>query len=333
MFFMLFKGGNFLNNNEISQVINKAVSEVEKIIVGKKDKIKIILMSILSEGHILIEDIPGVGKTTLIKTLSQVLGCSFKRIQFTPDLLPSDIVGINIYNQKSGDFQFVPGPIMTNILLADEINRAIPRTQSALLESMEEKQFTVDGKTWKLQPPFIVMATQNPIESEGTFPLPAAQMDRFMIRITLGYPSKEEEGLMLKNLGDEVSMECVQSILSSERIVELQNMIHEVYIDNSVTNYIVELVQATRQHPMIKVGASPRASRALYKGSKVWAAMKGRNFVTPDDVQEIAGPILNHRLILTSEARMVKKSLEDIINEIIVSIAAPPKREKLLYGR
>lgn len=322
-----------MNNTEVSLVIEKTISEVEKIIIGKKDKIKTILMSILSEGHILIEDIPGVGKTTLIKALSCVLGCSYKRIQFTPDLLPSDIVGVNIYNQKSGDFQFVPGPVITNILLADEINRAIPRTQSALLESMEEKQVTVDGKTRQLEPPFIVMATQNPIESEGTFPLPAAQMDRFMIRTTLGYPSKKDEEQMLRNLEDETSHTCIESILNPVKIIELQKFIHNIYVDNSVAEYIVELVQATRQHPMIRVGASPRASKSIYKGCKVWAAMNGRNFTTPDDVQQIAVPILNHRLILTSEARMVKKSVEEIVSEVIGSIPAPPSKEKLLYGR
>lgn len=316
--------------SKFSTITDQLINETEKIIVGKTDQIRMLIMAILAEGHILLEDIPGVGKTTLVKTLSYVLGCDYKRIQFTPDLFPSDIVGVTTYNQKTGDFNFVPGPVMTHILLADEINRAIPRTQAALLESMEERQVTVDGKTYPLTLPFIVMATQNPIESEGTFPLPAAQIDRFMIKLSLGYPNLEEESQMLAKLGDEMPFSSVGSILSPEKITELQNEIHKVYISDAVVKYIVTLVQATRCHPLIKLGASPRASRVLFKAGKVWAAMHNREYVTPDDIQEVAVPVLNHRLILTNEARLTKKRSEDILNEIILSTPAPPNREGIL---
>lgn len=316
--------------SNFSVITDQLIYEVEKIIVGKTEQIRMLIMAVLSEGHILLEDIPGVGKTTLVKTLSYVLGCDFKRIQFTPDLLPSDIVGVTTYNQKLGDFQFIPGPVMTHILLADEINRATPRTQSALLEAMEERQITVDGKTYPLDLPFIVMATQNPIESEGTFPLPAAQIDRFMIKLSLGYPTLEEESQMLAKLGDEMPFSSVKSILSPQKIIEIQNEIRKVYVSDAVMKYITTFVQATRCHPLIKLGASPRASKVLYKGGKVWAAMHNREFVTPDDIQKLAVYVLSHRLILTNEARLTKKRSEDIINEIILTIPAPPDREGIL---
>lgn len=316
----------------IEVIMKNAVLEVEKIIVGKNKQIQLLLMAVLAEGHILLEDIPGVGKTTLIKTLAKVLGCDFKRIQFTPDLLPSDIVGVNTYNQKSSEFQFIPGPVMTNILLADEINRAIPRTQAALLESMEEGQTTVDGSTYNLPNPFVVMATQNPIESEGTFPLPAAQLDRFMVKISLGYPSQSEESMMLINLGDRIPFEDVNCILSHEKIVKLQRDIYKVHVSQYIVDYIVSLIQKTRQHSMVKVGASPRASRALYKAGKVWAAMAGRDFVTPDDIKEIAVPLLNHRLMLKSEARLTNATPEAVLKDIIGNLPVPPKREEMLNG-
>ncbi|WHH61552.1 MoxR family ATPase [Petroclostridium sp. X23] len=317
----------------VSEAAASVIKEVEKIIVGKSQQIRLLVMAILAEGHILLEDIPGVGKTTLVKTLSHVLGCDYKRIQFTPDLLPSDIIGVNTYNQKRSEFQFVPGPVMTQILLADEINRAIPRTQAALLEAMEEKQVTNDGVTYDLPKPFVVMATQNPIESEGTFLLPAAQMDRFIVKISLGYPSHSEEGQMLNNLGDRIPFGNIQSILSSEIITQLQQQIYEVYIAQDVVDYIVALVQQTRRHPMVKIGASPRASRALYKAGKVWAAMHQRDFVTPDDIKELVIPILNHRLLLNTEARLSNKTVEGIISEIISSIPVPPRKEAMFNGR
>jgi MoxR-like ATPase len=317
----------------IAVITQQVIHEVEKIIVGKPEQINLLIMTVLAEGHILLEDIPGVGKTTLIKTLSRVLGRSFKRIQFTPDLLPSDVVGVNTYNLKLSEFQYVPGPIMTSILLADEINRAIPRTQSALLESMEEGQATVDGTTHSLPKPFVVMATQNPIESEGTFPLPAAQVDRFMIKISLGYPSNKEEGRMLMNLGDKIPFDSVQTILSPKKIIEIQNEIQKVFVSEHIVNYIIALVQKSREHPMVKLGASPRASRSLYKAAKVWAAMHMRDFVTPDDIKDIVVPLLNHRLILKSEARLSNVTAESILRDIISSLPVPPRREEMLNGR
>lgn len=319
-----------MEKSSVEVIIKDTVKEVEKIIVGKEEQIRMLLIAVLAEGHILLEDIPGVGKTTLIKTLAKVLGCDFKRIQFTPDLLPSDIVGVNTYNQKTSEFQFVPGPVMTNILLADEINRAIPRTQAALLESMEEGQSTVDGSTYSLPKPFVVMATQNPIESEGTFPLPAAQLDRFMVKISLGYPSQSEESRMLANLGDRIPFEDVQCILSDEKITELQQEIYKVHVSQCIADYIVSLIQKTRQHPVVRLGASPRASRALYKTGKVRAAMAGRDFVTPDDIKELLIPVLNHRLMLKSEARLTNTTAEGILKDIMASVPVPPKREEML---
>ena len=305
----------------------KVVAETEKIIVGKTRQIELILMAVLAQGHILLEDLPGVGKTTLVKTLSRVLGCQTKRIQFTPDLLPSDILGMNVYNQQTGSFQLLQGPVMTNLLLADEINRAIPRTQSALLEAMEEGQVTIDGKTDPLPAPFMVMATQNPVESESTFRLPAAQMDRFLIRLSLGYPEAAEEELMLQNLGDEIPMDHVQCVTNPDLLIQMQQSARQVAIAPALTAYIVALVQATRHHPLLRMGASPRASRALYRAGKVWAAMQGRNFVTPDDIQEIAVPILAHRLLLKSEAQLDNTTPEKVVQDLLKEVPVPPAGE------
>lgn len=309
----------------IPALTDKMIKETEKIIIGKTDKIKLIIMAFLSEGHVLLDDLPGVGKTTLAKTLSLVLGCNTRRIQFVPDLLPADIIGMNIYNQKSCDFQFLPGPIFTNILLADEINRAVPRTQSALLEAMEEHQVTVDGSTINLTSPFIVMATQNPVESDSTFRLPAAQMDRFLIKLSMGYPAPEEETRMLFSLGNKIPLDDVETVTNPEEITSIQKEIYNIKMSNSVASYIVNIVSSTRSNSSTKVGASPRASRALYKASKAWAAMNGRSFVTPDDVQEIAVPVLAHRLLLTNEARLSGISAESIIEEILGELAVPPE--------
>lgn len=311
----------------IPECTQAMVAETEKIIVGKTPQIRLILMTLLAQGHILLDDLPGVGKTTLVKTLARVFGCESRRVQFVPDLLPSDITGMNIYDQKSGEFRFLPGPVSTNILLADEINRAIPRTQAALLEAMEEKQVTIDGVSLPLPEPFIVMATQNPVESETTFQLPAAQMDRFLIRLSLGYPSREEERDMLKNLGDEIPFDSVNTITDAAGIVEMQKAVFSVTVSDAVTQYIVDLVAATRSHALIRMGASPRASRALFRACKAWAAMAGRGFVTPDDVQELAVPVLAHRLMLTNEARLTKKTAEAVITDIVAAVNVPPARE------
>ncbi len=312
---------------EIQGLTARMTAETEKIIVGKTHQIRLILTAVLADGHILLDDLPGVGKTTLVKTFSKVLGCDSRRIQFTPDLLPSDIVGMRIYDQKKGEFQLLEGPVMTNLLLADEINRAIPRTQSALLESMEERQVTIDGETHPLPTPFIVMATQNPVESESTFRLPAAQMDRFLLRLSLGYPQAQEELAMLQNLGDSIPMDKVERVADPELLCQLQKQVQQVDISPMVAEYIVALTQGTRSHPQLRMGASPRGSRALYKASKAWAAMEGRTFVTPDDVQTLAEPVLAHRLLPTNEARVAGATSASILADLLDRTPVPPSRE------
>lgn len=319
--------------HNIPDLFSSMVAETGKIIVGKNRQCELIITALLAEGHVLLDDMPGVGKTTLVKTLSIVLGCESKRVQFVPDLLPSDITGMNIYNMKSGEFQLLTGPVMTNILLADEINRAVPRTQSALLEAMEEKQVTIDGSTMPLPQPFIVLATQNPVESESTFQLPAAQMDRFFMKLSLGYPDPKEEQQMLANLGDAIPFAGVNPVTSAKGIVEIQEEIKAINVSESISAYIVSLVGETRAHPLIKMGASPRGSRALYKASKVWAAKNGRDFVTPDDVQELAVPVLAHRLLLKNEARLSGKTAEVLIEEIVSKTPVPPARGELFDER
>ena len=318
---------------EIAEVSRQVLEETEKIIVGKGEKIRLIIMAVLANGHVLLDDLPGVGKTTLLKTLSIALGCASRRVQFVPDLLPSDICGMKIYNQKTGDFQLVEGPVMTNLLLADEINRAIPRTQSALLEAMEERQVTVDGQTHPLPSPFLVLATENPVESESTFRLPAAQMDRFLVRLSLGYPEAEEEQRMLRNLGDRIPFEGVRRVTDAAELTALQTRAAEVYISDAVAEYIVALAGATRSHSALTMGASPRGARGLYRAAKVWAAMEGRSYVTPDDVQHLAVPVLAHRLVLTGEARFSGKTPEGVVREILSAVEVPPRNEELLRGR
>lgn len=321
-----------MESNRIQETSQKLIAEVEKIIVGKRKQLEYILMAIMADGHILLDDLPGSGKTTLVKSLSLALGCDFKRVQFTPDLLPSDIIGMNIFNQQTREFQRMRGPVETNILLADEINRAIPRTQAALLEAMEEKQVTIDGQTHPLPKPFLVMATQNPVESESTFQLPAAQMDRFFVKLSLGYPSQEEEVAILSNLGDGIPFDSIKKITNPEDLMKLQKEIEGIHVSDSVKTYIVELTQKTRDHKLLKSGASPRASRSLFRGGKAYAAMQGRDFVTPEDVAHIAVPILAHRIQLSNEARFAGKQPEEIVKEILAETEAPPKKEDLFNG-
>ncbi|MCI8609791.1 MAG: MoxR family ATPase [Firmicutes bacterium] len=314
----------------LQQLTNRILQETEKIIVGKREEIRQVWMAILADGHVLLEDLPGSGKTTLVKTMSKAMGCDAGRIQFVPDLLPSDVTGMMIYNQKTGEFQLRKGPVMTNVLLADEINRAIPRTQSALLEAMEERQITIDGQTYGLPKPFLVLATQNPVEMESTFPLPAAQLDRFFIKLSLGYPKPEEEVAMLANLGDRVPFEQVEAATSPEEILKAQEQAQQVYLADHVAKYIVAVVSATRSHGDLAMGASPRGSRALYKAAKVWAAMEGRDFVTPDDVKGVALPVLSHRILLTPEARYGGRNADAILQEILEEVPVGADRQEIL---
>ena len=318
---------------DIRKLSQNIQEETEKIIVGKSDRIRLIVMSILANGHILLDDLPGVGKTTLVKTISIALGCQSGRIQFVPDLLPSDIIGMRIYNQKTGDFELRQGPVMTNLLLADEINRAIPRTQSALLEAMEERQISIDGEQFPLPAPFLVLATQNPVESESTFRLPAAQMDRFLIRISMGYPTPKEERRMLRNLGDEIPFDQVRPVTNAQELVEAQRQISQVHLSDAVADYIVALAAATRSHPQLKMGASPRATRGLYRAAKVWAAMEGRDFVTPDDVKTLAAPVLEHRLILDSGARFSGVSVSAILDDVLERLQGAPGLEAVAHEK
>lgn len=309
---------------DVAKLADRMTAETEKIIYGKREQIRLFIMAILAQGHVLLEDLPGVGKTTLIKTVAAISGCGSKRIQFVPDLLPADIVGMNIYDRNTGQFRRMPGPVFTNLLLADEINRAVPRTQSALLEAMEERQVTIDGESSKLPDPFVVMATQNPVESESTFRLPAAQMDRFLIRLSMGYPTPEEERDLLYSLGDSIPMERLDVVTSPEELKQAREAIADVTVAKSVAEYLVAVVTATRTDPMVRMGASPRASRALFRAAKAWAAMEGRSFVIPDDIQTLAKPVLAHRLLVTNEARISGITAEQVIASILEAVPVPP---------
>ena len=315
----------------VKEFSDNIINEVSKIMIGKEEQTKLILMAMFSYGHVLLEDMPGSGKTTLVKCISRALDMDFKRIQFTPDLLPSDITGMNIFNKETNSFKFVDGPVNTNILLADEINRAIPRTQSALLEAMEERQITIDGESRPLPEPFTVLATQNPVDSENTFALPAAQMDRFFIKLSLGYPDPIQEVRMITNLGDGIDFSVIEKKASPKDIINIKNICEKTFVSDPVKNYIVALVTATRENPLIKNGASPRASRSLYKGAKAYAAISGRDFVTPDDIKEIAPYILTHRITLSNEARFTRKTAEEIITEIFNTVPVPPEKENMIY--
>ncbi|MBS1251267.1 MAG: ATPase RavA [Anaerolineales bacterium] len=293
------------------------IENVERVIVGKRESIELLMVALLSGGHVLLEDVPGVGKTMLARALATSLGLAFKRIQCTPDLLPNDITGVSIYNQKTAEFEFRPGPVFANILLADEINRATPRTQSALLEAMQEYQVTVDGVSRPLSLPFIVLATQNPIEYEGTFPLPEAQLDRFLMRVSLGYPSFADERQILHNLRREHPIESVEQVVDGAALLSLRRRVWDAHIDASIDDYIVALTQATRNHPDIALGASPRGSLALYKTAQAWAAMHGRDYVIPDDVKRLIPVTLAHRLILKPESQLRGRTAERVLAEIL----------------
>ena len=311
---------------EVAQVRDAAErlrASVERVIVGNRHVVDLALVALLCEGHILLEDVPGTGKTTLAKALARSLDCSFRRIQFTPDLMPSDITGITYYNQKLGEFVFREGPLLAQVVLADEINRATPRTQAALLEAMEERQVTVEGTTVRMPSPFLVIATQNPVELEGTFPLPEAQLDRFLLRLRLGYPSAEDEDRMLQRFEAASPLETLAPDIDAPTLVTLARRLQRLYVAPPVRRYIVRLVQATRAEPAFELGASPRAALALFRAARARAALDGRDYVLPDDVKQLVGPVLAHRLILSTQARLRGRDVEQLLAEVVERIPVP----------
>ncbi len=299
------------------------MENMSRVIVGKERAIELLIIGLLAEGHILIEDIPGLGKTLIAKSLAKSIGASFKRVQFTPDLLPADITGFTVFDQRSGQFVFQQGPVMTNILLADEINRTIPRTQSSLLESMEERQVTVDGKTHTLPHPFFVLATQNPIELEGTFPLPEAQLDRFLLRIQLGYPEQDEEIAILHRFQEEDPLQTLTPVATPAEISYLQKSRRKIHVSHAVKEYITSIVGATRVNPLLRLGSSPRGSLGLMRSGQARAALQGREYVLPDDIKFLAIPVLAHRLILKDDERLRGTSQEDVLHQILNQISIP----------
>ncbi len=307
----------------VQEISSKIVENIEKVIVGKREAVELTVLGLLCQGHILIEDVPGVGKTILARSLAKSVGCDFRRIQFTPDMLPTDVTGVSVFNQKSLEFEFRPGPIFAQIVLTDEINRATPKTQSALLEAMEERQVTVEGTTHPLKPPFMVVATQNPIEYEGTFPLPEAQLDRFMLRIRLGYPERDQELAVLDRQEKVHPITTLEQVVSLEELTATQTAIKDIHINEGIRGYIVDLVRETRVNNDVYLGSSSRGALALFRLCQAWAAMSGRDFVTPDDVKKLAGPALAHRIIVGPAARIRDITTDDVIDRVLKSVAVP----------
>ncbi len=307
----------------IAEAARRVRENVQRVIVGKSDVIDLALVAVLCEGHILIEDVPGIGKTTLARSLAASLGCTFRRIQFTPDLLPSDVTGINFFNQKTQTFEFRPGPVMSQVVLADEINRATPRTQSALLEAMQEQQITIDGDTYPLPRPFLVLATQNPIELEGTFPLPEAQVDRFLMRLSIGYPDESEEHALLLRFEERNPLENLGAVTSPDELLSMRDQVRKIRIEESVRGYIVDIVRATRSHADIELGVSPRGTLALYRCAQALAAVRGREFVLPDDVKLLVPYVLTHRIMISPTTRLRGRSLTEVLMDVIEKVSVP----------
>jgi MoxR-like ATPase len=307
----------------LSDTARRIVENVKKVIVGRDEVVELAVIALLCEGHVLIEDVPGIGKTTLAKTVARSLGCSFQRIQFTPDLLPSDVTGIYYFNQKQQDFEFRAGPVMAQVVLADEINRATPRTQAALLEAMQERQVTIDGNTMLLPRPFLVLATQNPIELEGTFPLPEAQIDRFLLKIKLGYPTEQEESDILIRFERTDPLVGLKPVVNPDELLQMQAAVRQVRVEDSVRMYIVRVARATREHPAVSLGVSPRGTMALYRTAQARAAMRGRDFVIPDDVKVLAPYVLTHRIIISSQTRLRGRTTEEVVMEVVDQVPVP----------
>lgn len=312
-----------MDPSAIQAVAGRLKENIGQVIVGKEDVIELILISLLCEGHVLLEDVPGIGKTTLAKAMARSLDCSFSRIQFTPDLLPSDVTGISFFNQKSQSFEFRPGPLMSQIVLADEINRATPRTQSALLEAMQERQVTVDERTHHLPRPFIVMATQNPIELEGTFPLPEAQIDRFLMRLSLGYPSEEEENQIVLRFDAGDPLDDLGPVTTTEELLSLQRAVHQVHVEQTVREYLVRMARATREHEAVELGVSPRGTLALYHTAQALAALRGRTFVIPDDIKMLVQHVLTHRIMISQRIRLRGRTPAQVVSEIVGEVPVP----------
>jgi MoxR-like ATPase len=311
----------------VQRTAERIRGNIERVLVGKTDVIDLALVGMLCEGHLLIEDVPGIGKTMLAKTLARSLGCTFRRLQCTPDLLPTDVTGVLFFNQKAQEFEFRPGPVFTNVLLADEINRATPRTQAALLECMEERQVTLETGTLPLQRPFMVIATQNPIELQGTFPLPEAQLDRFLLQLPVGYPGAEDEVEMLRRFRTDNPLDDLGAVTDADEVTAMQKAVRGVHVSPAVEGYVVEIVRATRTHPEIDLGASPRGSLGLYRAAQALAAIRGRGHVLPDDVKVMAPYVLPHRLMTTAQARLRERGAREIVAEILKSVPAPVEAE------